>query len=182
VPVPGDNMSRSHYKQGFTLLELVIVIALLAILAVMALPRMLNNYDDAHFSSVSATGGAFSTAVMLVRTQWVASGAKAEVDAVKSFGRGDVATTSSGWPSDAQQGSASLHSPLLAGDTGRCVRLWQSLLATHGLEVSTLSGEGVTYVASINDNSTCRYTYQSGNSNSRIEYNLSSGEVHTILQ
>jgi len=167
---------------GFTLLELVIVIALLAILGVMALPRMLNNYDDAHFSSVSTTGGAFATAVMLVRTQWVSSGAQSAVDGVKSFGLGDVATTDSGWPSDAQQGDASSHSSNVSGDGERCVRIWQSLLSTNGLKVSASTGDGVNYVSSTKAPSTCVYTYQSGNFNSRIEYNLATGEVYTILQ
>ena len=39
---------------GFTLIELVVVIVLLGILAVAALPRMVSNYDAAHDSSVTA--------------------------------------------------------------------------------------------------------------------------------
>ncbi|GAA6134678.1 hypothetical protein NBRC116188_14670 [Oceaniserpentilla sp. 4NH20-0058] len=167
---------------GFTLLELVIVITLLAILSVIALPRMSNNYDDAHHSSVLATGGALASAVMLARTQWVAIGGNGPVDSIKGFGRNDVATTEQGWPSDAQQTTASSHSPSLSGDVLRCIRIWDALLSTNGITVSSVSGEGVNYLVTTNADSKCIYTYQQGASNSRIEYDLSSGAVLTILK
>lgn len=177
-----DNSASIQNSPGFTLLELVIVISLLAILSVMALPRMFNNYDDAHYSSVLATGGALASAVMLVRTQWVATGANGPVDAVKGFGRNDVATTDQGWPSDAQQATASSHSPSVSGDVIRCMRLWDALLSTNGISVSGTSGEGVNYLVTTNADSKCIYTYQQGATNSRIEYDLSSGAVLTILK
>ena len=167
---------------GFTLIELVMVIALMAILAVVALPRMMNNYDEAHYSSVAATGGALSSAVFLLRSQWVSNGAKGEVDVVKGYGREDIATTSIGWPSDAQQGTNSSHSVLLVGNAERCVRLWEALLSSNGLKVSTSSTEDISYVASVTAPTVCTYTYQQHNFNSKIEYDLSSGTVQTFLK
>ena len=72
-----------NQSKGFTLIELVMVISIMAILAVVALPRMMTNYDDAHYSSIASTGGALSSAVILGRSQWVSNGAKGEGDVVK---------------------------------------------------------------------------------------------------
>lgn len=167
---------------GFTLIELIMVIALMAILAVVALPRMMNNYDDAHYSSVAATGGALATSVMLVRSQWVSNGAQGEVDSLNGFGNNDIATTLSGWPSDAQKGAQSNHMPELGADASRCVRLWESLLITNGLKVATVSGPEVSFVAATADNSICVYTYQLSEVNSRIEYDMLTGTVLTVLK
>lgn len=59
-----------HLSYGFTLLELVLVIVVLAILAVTALPRFINIQDDGLKSSVSATAGGFASAVQLAHAGW----------------------------------------------------------------------------------------------------------------
>ena len=79
------NYSKTSLK-GFTLIELVVVIALLSILAAAALPRMMKSYDGAHESSVTATGGALASAVILVRSQWVSNGARGAIDSVNGYG------------------------------------------------------------------------------------------------
>ena len=76
---------------GFTLIELVVVIALLSILAAAALPRMMKSYDGAHESSVTATGGALASAVILVRSQWVSNGARGAIDSVTGYGDDGIA-------------------------------------------------------------------------------------------
>ena len=169
-------------NKGFTLIELVMVISIMAILAVVALPRMMSNYDDAHYSSIASTGGALSSAVILVRSQWVSNGARGEVDVVRGYGKDDIATTLNGWPSDAQQGENSNHSPNLSGNVQRCIRLWESLIASNGLKVASTPAEGVSYVVSTTGASTCTYTYQQSNFNSRIEYDLGTGSVLTVLK
>jgi prepilin-type N-terminal cleavage/methylation domain-containing protein len=171
-----------NQESGFTLIELVMVIVLLGILAAVALPRMMNNYDEAHYSSVAATGGALSSAVMLVRSQWVSNGAKGEVDVVNGYGQNDVATTLLGWPSDAQKGGDSVHSSNLAGDAQRCLRIWQSLLVSNGMKVATEFTTGLVYLVTAPTKTICTYTYQLNDFHSRIEYDLSSGAVLTVLK
>lgn len=174
-------MERMKHNQAFTLIELVVVIALLGILAAAALPRMMKSYDGAHESSVTATGGALASAVILLRSQWVTNGARGAVDQVTGYGDNNLATTSEGWPSDADQGTGSNHSFSIAGDSGRCERLWRALLVVNAPKVSASTTNEVDYLAQAPSGSICRYTYLMNDENSRIEYNLETGAVVTAL-
>lgn len=166
---------------GFTLIELVIVIALLGVLAAAALPRMMSSYEGAHESSVTATGGALASAVILVRSQWISNGAKGAVDAVRGYGNDDVATSEEGWPTDGDQGNASEHNAEVAGDAKRCARIWRTLLVDNAPKATVQKEVGTDYLVSAPSGALCRFSYIHNQSNSRIEYNLASGSVVTIL-
>ncbi len=60
--------------QGFTLIELVIVIILLGLLAAAALPRLLSATDNAEIASLEGVAGGFSTGVSIAHAQWAADG------------------------------------------------------------------------------------------------------------
>ena len=68
------NFEGNRNTHGFTLIELVVVIALISILAAVALPRMLDSYENAHEAVVYGAGGAMASAVVLVRAQWISNG------------------------------------------------------------------------------------------------------------
>jgi MSHA pilin protein MshB len=61
-------------QQGFTIIELVIVVVILGLLAVTAIPKFLNMTDQAENANIEAVAGGFATAVSLVRAQWEAEG------------------------------------------------------------------------------------------------------------
>lgn len=61
-------------QNGFSLIELVIVIVILGLLAATAIPRFLNVTDDAQDASVDGVAGGLSTAVSFVRSQWEVDG------------------------------------------------------------------------------------------------------------
>ncbi|WP_394389654.1 type IV pilin protein [Shewanella woodyi] len=68
---------KSHMgrvQQGFSLIELVIVIVILGLLAATAIPRFLNVTDDAEDASVDGVSGGLATAVGFVRAQWEVDG------------------------------------------------------------------------------------------------------------
>ena len=64
-------MSR---KNGFTLVELVVVVLILGILAAVAVPKILNNGDDAADSGVAQTLASIRDAIELYRTKANAGG------------------------------------------------------------------------------------------------------------
>lgn len=61
-------------SNGFTLIELVIVIILLGLLAAAALPRLLSATDEAQIASLEGVAGGFSTGVSIAHAQWAADG------------------------------------------------------------------------------------------------------------
>ncbi|RLV59042.1 prepilin-type N-terminal cleavage/methylation domain-containing protein [Parashewanella curva] len=60
--------------QGFTLIELVIVIIILGILAVTAAPKFINFQDDAHKSAIEGLAGAIKSANALIYSKAALSG------------------------------------------------------------------------------------------------------------
>lgn len=168
---------KSH--RGFTLIELIIVIAIVATLAVVALPRLMDTQENAHDASVAGVGGALASAVILVRSQWIANNVSQPVDAVIGYGVDNVATSDDGWPTDAGQGAGSNHNPVMAS-ADRCVRIWRAILVANAPRVSASAATDTDYlVDTINGN--CRYTYLRNTKNSNIIYDARTGEVVTDI-
>ena len=156
-------MSR-YAQQGFTLLELVVVVVIVGLRAAVALPRLMNATDDAQAASVNGTAGALAAGVAMVRAQWELNRAsrRGGLNNVAGFGEGDVDVNEQGWPVATRSG---------AGAQG-CAELWRGVLLGSAPRVA-VSGTA-DYLVEF-DAPLCRYRYQRDTRS--IEYDTRTGAV-----
>lgn len=179
-------MNIQQNNRGFTLIELVVVIAILAILAAFALPRFAQLSEEAHRSSVKATAGALAAGVALVKAQNVTNGSGGATVDVDGFGNGLVDVGPNGWPVSVPSDSAD---PNMGA--ARCQEVWEGVLQANAPSVAGAAADGIEYVvASVADvdgneaGNDCEFTYQldglAGTADEKlIIYDADTGEVTT---
>lgn len=130
-----SNEQKMKYQQGFTLIELVIVVVILGFLAVTAIPKFLDLTDQAKEANIEGMAGGFATGVSLVRAQWEAEGrpTSSNVNQVNYDGTVFVLTTPPansttirpGYPVGLVVGNAATATMTNA----RCIEVWQGVFA-----------------------------------------------------
>ena len=119
------SMKAGKAQQGFTIIELVVVILLLGILTATALPRFIDVTDEARDAVRDATAGGLRTGVALLRAQAIAE----NLSAGASPASGDYTLTvdANGYPQVANG----------------CLNIYQGLLQT-GFTTATAANSGAT--------------------------------------
>lgn len=87
-------MQKLSTQQGFTLIELIIVIVLLGILAVTAAPKFLNLQDDARDSVLEGIAGSLESASSVVYGKALINDVAASSDGSESVNIGNSTTVS----------------------------------------------------------------------------------------
>ena len=122
---------RNNRQQGFTLIELVIVVTLLGLLAAVGIPRLLDVTDDAQIATLEGVAGGFSTALSLAHVKWAADGnsrggATTVADKVPVELDGKIIyVTENGWPSNTDSGADSSEDSQTAAE---CQQVWNGIL------------------------------------------------------
>ncbi|UQV24838.1 type II secretion system protein [Vibrio sp. J383] len=163
-------------QNGFTLIELIVVIVILGILAVTAAPRFLNVSTDSHIAVVKSTGASFKTGVDLAYSKNLTSnggGASTNVPIYDDSATGQLDFNEWGYP--AQQWHLPEESPRL-NNAEDCISVWGALLLDPPSVSSFNSPEETNYIAEYIQTDQCTYHYRVVPGLS-INYNSMNGEV-----
>ncbi len=91
-------MQKNSSEQGFTLIELIVVIVILGILAAFAIPRFVNLQNDARRSVLQGVSGSLQAASALVYSKSLVTGSTASSSSNVNIGQGVVIATAFGYP------------------------------------------------------------------------------------
>lgn len=163
-------------KNGFTLLELVVVIVILGIIAVTAAPRYLNISTDSHVAVVKGTGASFKTSVDFAYSKLMATnggGPATNIPIYDDSATGQLDFNEWGYP--AQQWHLEEDFPRL-DNIDDCISVWDALFADPPSISSFNSPTDTDYIAEYIQTDQCRYHYRTVPELS-IYYNSMTGEV-----
>ena len=119
------SMNPHKLSQGFTLIELVMVIVILGILASFALPRFSNLGDDAELAQAQGIAAGLQAGVKTVKSVFHAKGHTTRTQNLEDFGDGTIDTNNIGYPIGIDKGNANEN---IGVNNAGCIGVWTGVL------------------------------------------------------
>jgi MSHA pilin protein MshB len=160
---------RAHI--GYTLIELVTTMVIIAILAAAALPRFVDISSSAHQASVAATAAQLQGAITLANIGCQVANFAAQ-DNLATFGDGDLDFNEYCYPTSTSGHNGNVNPT-------RCVELWNGLLSIA--PSIGVSPNGATDYSARGQGTVCTYAYQRDADTARsIRYDSATGTVDVV--
>lgn len=159
-------------NNGFTLIELVIVIVILGVLAATAAPKFINLTDNAEEAVFLGIAGAFKSGVTQVHMAWLIRGnGQAVQDFIKisdPLAGGDLSVNVAGYPADTRGTSLTMNT------RNDCIDVWRAVLDSQDALVEGNNSSDIE--ATYNGSNTCTYTYNK-QPTLTVDYDSNTGEI-----
>lgn len=159
-------------NNGFTLIELVIVIVILGVLAATAAPKFINLTDNAEEAVFLGIAGAFKSGVTQVHMAWLIRGnGQAVQDFIKisdPLAGGDLSVNVAGYPADTRGTSLTMNT------RNDCIDVWRAVLDSQDALVEGNNSSDIE--ATYNGSNTCTYIYNK-QPTLTVDYDSNTGEI-----
>ncbi|TQV72790.1 prepilin-type N-terminal cleavage/methylation domain-containing protein [Aliikangiella marina] len=179
-----ENFPSKQSINGYTLIELIVVVVVLSVLLIAIIPKFLSLQDDAELATIESTAGSFRSAVKLVQISLRAQGFSTRTQNLPNFGAGNIDTNNIGFPIGIDKGNGNEN--IGRGNAG-CVGVWNGILRDAYSVATNSSVDFQSYRHT--GNRVCSYVYRAngdvaGRNSAElvIQYDSRDGQVYVCGQ